>query len=305
VLGCDRNGDLIPQISELGPSPGYVFLGVNAFYADDIERPISNEYSVEFQHQLPQEAVFSAGYVHRETRRNFGLKNTAAPPESWQGPITVTEVTSGKSVQVWRRGTANAANLNYNSSDLDTNYNGVDLTLNRRLNNKWSVMGGASFGKVRVATRGGNRNDPHITSAYDSDVITNGDRPWSYRASGVYELPYQVFASGTWQYQPGAPETTTVLVTNQTIQLPQGNQSVLVAPIGSTRYPNVASLDLSFRKMFPLPGERQSLSARLEIFNATNESAITTWVTQLGPSYHLPSAIQRGRLIKMEFAYDF
>ena len=155
VVGCDRNGDLIPQISELGPSPGYVFLGVNAFYADDVDRPVSNEYTFEFQHQLPQEAVLSTGFVHRETRRNFGLQNTAAPQSSWIGPTTVTEVTSGQSVQVWRRGTANAANLNYNSSDLDTNYNGVDITLNKRMNNRWSFAGGATFSKVRVKTRGG------------------------------------------------------------------------------------------------------------------------------------------------------
>jgi hypothetical protein len=173
------------------------------------------------------------------------------------------------------------------------------------MNNRWSFGGGATFSKVRVKTRGGNRNDPNITSAFDSDVITTGDRPWSYRASGVYELPYQVFVSGTWQFEPGVPESTTVLVTNQTITLPQGNQTVLVAPIGDVRYPNVATLDLNLRKVFKMPRQNHSLSTRLEIFNATNQSTITAWVTQLGPTYHLPSGLQRGRLIKMELAYEF
>ena len=39
VLGCDRNGDLIPQISELGPSPGYTYPTVLARYEDGLERP--------------------------------------------------------------------------------------------------------------------------------------------------------------------------------------------------------------------------------------------------------------------------
>ena len=43
VLGCDRNGDLTPQLNEIGPSPGYMFAGVNARYADDIGRGVVNE----------------------------------------------------------------------------------------------------------------------------------------------------------------------------------------------------------------------------------------------------------------------
>ena len=44
VRGCDRNGDLIPQIDELGPSGGFA-LGSTARYADDLKYPVSNEYN--------------------------------------------------------------------------------------------------------------------------------------------------------------------------------------------------------------------------------------------------------------------
>jgi hypothetical protein len=39
----DINNDHIPQLNEIGPTPGYVFTGANARYADDLQRPISNE----------------------------------------------------------------------------------------------------------------------------------------------------------------------------------------------------------------------------------------------------------------------
>jgi len=304
VLGCDRNGDLIPQLDELGPSPGYVLQGVNASYADDLKREVSNEYTVEFQRQLPHEVVFSASFVRSETRRNIGNRNTAAPPETWIGPITVTEVTSGRQVQVWNRGTSAAAFLNYNDPDLDLTYHGLDITVNKRMSDRWALTGGGSFGHARVKSRGGNRSDPNIINSPFDEGVPFGDRPWSLRMSGVYELPWDISASGTWQYMIGAPETTTVLVTNQTIQLAQGNQSVVVAPVGDVRLPNIASLDLSFRKRFNLGGGR-SLSPRVDIFNATNEATISEWVSQLGPSYHNPSDVQRGRLIKLELAYDF
>jgi hypothetical protein len=299
----DGNNDKIPQVNELGPAPGYVFAGVNSRYADDLKRPISNEYTVEIQHQLPMNIVLSTGYTHKQTRRNIGQANTAADLASWGAPISVREVTSGETVNVWRRGTAASANLFYNSEELDTNYHGGDITLNKRLSNRWSLMGGASWGRVTAKTRGGNRNDPHILNYFDADQLAGADRPWSYRMSGIYELPYGVSASGTWQFQAGPPEETTVQVTNATIALPQGNQTLRVRNFGDVRFPNVAGLDLSFRKQFRA-GSR-TFAPRIDIFNATNESTILARVTQLGPTYGRVSGIQRARLIKVGLNVEF
>jgi hypothetical protein len=299
----DSNNDRIPQVNELGPAPGYVFAGVNSRYADDLKRPISNEYTVEIQHQLPMNMVLSTGYTHKQTRRNIGQMNTAADLASWGAPILVREVTSGETVNVWRRGTSASANLFYNSDELDTNYHGGDITINKRLSNRWSLMGGGSWGKVTAQTRGGNRNDPHILNYFDQDVLAGADRPWSYRLSGIYELPYGVSASGTWQFQAGAPEETTVIVTNATITLPQGNQTLRVREFGETRLPNVAGLDLSFRKTFRA-GSR-TFAPRIDIFNATNESTVLARISQLGSTYGRVSGIQRARLIKLGLNVEF
>ena len=103
----DANKDLIPQLNEIGPSPGYVFVGANGRYADDLKRPVSNEYTIEFQRELPQNIVLSTGYTYKQTRRNIGETDTIQTLAIWGAPITVTEVTSREVVQVWRRGTAN------------------------------------------------------------------------------------------------------------------------------------------------------------------------------------------------------
>ena len=87
VRGCDRNGDLVPQFDELGPSSGFA-LGSTARYADDLKYPVSNEYNWEVQRQLPGNMVLSVGYTHRQTRRNLGQRNIAVPENTYT-PISV------------------------------------------------------------------------------------------------------------------------------------------------------------------------------------------------------------------------
>ena len=166
-----------------------------------------------------------------------------------------------------------------------------------------SMMAGASWGTVTQRRRGGLRSDPHVVNYFDRETLASADRPWSYRLSGVYELPYGVSASGTWQYQAGEPQDTTLVVTNQTIALPQGNTTLRVREFGNTRLPVVAGLDLSLRKTFRA-GSR-TLTPRIDIFNATNESTVTAQITQLGPTYGRISGIQRARLIKVGVNLEF
>ena len=217
VTGCDRNGDLVPSLNELGTAPGYVFAGV--------ERPLSGRSAAAGGQRVHRRIPARAAAGRRGVRglracarrgSNLAQRNTAVPAAAWIGPITVTEVVSGETVQVWNRPSTASANLFYNSGETDTDYKGVDLSVSKRFSKRWSMLSGATFGRARLTTRGGNRNDPNILNTYDDEPISGADRPWSYRVSGQYELPWQVFVSGTWQHQVGAPETTTVSVTNAT-----------------------------------------------------------------------------------------
>jgi hypothetical protein len=59
-------------------------------------------------------------------------------------------------------------------------------------------------------------NNPNFTFR---NGISGNDIPFSLRLSSVYELPYGISASGTFQYQNGAPKLNTVSVGNNTIAL--------------------------------------------------------------------------------------
>ena len=92
-------------------------------------------------------------------------------------------------------------------------------------------------------------------------------------------------------------------VGSNTVTLTQGAQTVIVNERGDVRYPSLNQLDISLRKAMRM-GNRV-LQPRLDIYNITNNATTRTWVTQLGTTYHRPSAIQRGMLIKAGFHYDF
>jgi hypothetical protein len=300
--GCDLNGDKIPQINELGPSNGYP-TGTTNRYDPDLKWPISNEYSTEIQQQFPQNLVVSIGYTHRETRRNIALQNLAVPASSYI-PLVVTEVNSGRQVTVYNQDPATRGRFdNYysNRQEADTTYDGADITINKRMSNHWSLTGGASFGKTTGDALGGDLNNPN-SGQYRQGIFGN-DVPWSYRLSGNYDLPYQVSMSATWQFNKGFPEINTVSVASNTVTLTQGTTTVWTAPRGDTRLPNVAQLDVSFRKIFRVGSN--TFEPRLDAYNMTNQASIIGRVAQYGPAYGRASSIQRGRLVKLGFSVEF
>ena len=69
------------------------------------------------------------------------------------------------------------------------------------------------------------------------------------------------------------------------------------------RFPDVATLDLSLRCMFRAGSRR--VVPRIDFFNATNQSTVTTRVTQLGLTYGRISGIQQARLIKVGLNVEF
>ncbi len=111
--------------------------------------------------------------------------------------------------------------------------------------------------------------------------MTADDRPWSYRASGIYLMPYDVMVSATWMLQSGPPETTTVLVTAQTIALAQGSQTVQTTRTGDVRLPNQGTIDLNIAKSFELSRHGETVAAagdlQLDQPQHANRVGLTAW----------------------------
>jgi Carboxypeptidase regulatory-like domain len=301
-IGCDLNGDKIPQINELGPSSGYPF-GVNNRYAPNTKWPWSREFTAEVQRQLPGDMVVTIGYTHREKLGQIGSRNVAVPMSGYTA-MTVTEVNSGRQVVVYNQDPATRGKNDIvwnNESALDSKYDGTDININKRLSHGWMFTGGASFGK-------------NVGDIYGTDDLENPNRtfrrgiqgndvPFSLRLSGLYELPLGISASATFQHQSGFPEITSVSVGNNTVSLVQGTTTITVDPRATTRLPDLNQFDVSLRKAFRSHG--RSYQPRIDFYNLLNSATITSRVNTLGSSYLVPNSIQRGRIIKIGINVDY
>jgi hypothetical protein len=235
----------------------------------------------------------------------------AVPLETYI-PLQATEVSSGRQVTVYNQAPALRGQLDVqfdNASELDDLYNGVDLTVQKRFSAGWMIMGGASFGEhigdIYCLTAGTSActsylNNPNFTFRRG---VAGFDKPYTFRMSGLYELPYAISLSGSIIRDAGYPELITVLVSGATVALTQVSQSLVVEPRATTRLPALNQLDLSVKRTWRIGAT--SIEPRVDIYNAMNASTILGRNPQLGPAYARVSNIQRGRLIKVGFNMDF
>jgi hypothetical protein len=296
----DTNGDALPQLNELGPSTGFN-LGTTNRLDPNIKVPYANELGAEVEQQLPGQVVVSAGYHYRGRRNVIGAVNVAVPTDSYI-PLTVTEVSSGRQVTVYNQNPALRGKFDVlysNHRELDDSFNGLDVTVQKRMAHHWMVMGSLSLATTEgdINTVNGQNaadlNNPNFTFRRGPDI---GDVPRYVKIAGAYELPYGLKMGASAQYYQGQPLLTTVRVASDTVKLTQNTQVIAVEPFGADRLPSISTVDFNLTKSLRRGGIR--IEPRMDIFNLFNAAAITDRIGQLGPSYGNAITLLGSRLIK-------
>ena len=96
---------------------------------------------------------------------------------------------------------------------LESDYNGVQFSFNKRMSNRWQLLGGLSLQKHEGFGHDGTFTDPTSSSDLNnpnfrlnragSAIFT--DIPWSFNLSGSYQLPYDLMFSGKFVARDGDP----------------------------------------------------------------------------------------------------
>src|SRR4030095_13056964 len=95
-------------------------------------------------------------------------------------------------------------------------------------------------------------------AAYVNAAGESGGRRHNLKASGSYELPWNVDVAGNFRLQSGLPITRTYQVPSGVLR--QGAVTVNAEPRGSVELPWLPTLDVRAGRYFMLAGNRLDLS---------------------------------------------
>jgi hypothetical protein len=175
-----------------------------------------------------------------------------------------------------------------NHDDYRTVYQGIELTLNKRLSNKWMSRVAFSWGDWKEyydaasAIQNPTINRDLYSSAIDGGVGIDGGKvlrrssgsgngyfttaSWQVNISGLYQLPAGFDFSGNLYARQGYPQP---LYHQLNLGVLDGTRDVLaVNAVDDVRLDTIMNLDLRFAKNFTFG--RRSATVAFELFNALN-----------------------------------
>jgi Carboxypeptidase regulatory-like domain/TonB-dependent Receptor Plug Domain len=277
----DANGDHRFQIGEQTGAPVVSAVLVNGQILTSIDpnfsRPYTDEYSFGLDREVMPNTKLSAVFTYR---REKNLQVTANPDNPYATVLTsavdpgidgaVGTADDGTYGFYARTSTANRSVIT-NDPNVTQSYKGLEITLNKRLSNRWQMLAGYTLSKNRLDNVSVDTSPNLLINA--NGVITNTnypDRPNQFKLTGMYILPWHdVILSGNFSAQQGPPITRQIsravgFATNQIINL---------EPLGNTRQDPLYKTDLRLGKLFRF--NARSVEASVDFDNLFN--AATIW----------------------------
>ena len=305
----DSNGDRVPQDNELGAFSGFTASTARYLDADGPDWPYTDEVTAGAEQQIGSDMRVGVMSYHRTNRKQVGPRNAAVPTSAY-----TPQTTSVPGMPTGPGGTVTFYDLNRaffglqdnvldNESLLDTEYNGVEITGNKRLSDRWQVAGGVTVGKMSGGLNTGDLNDPN--NLINQQGVVGANATYSVKVSGSYLLPGNVNFSGSLLTTMGFPYQSTFNVTRtQFPALTRATQRILLSESGDERYPDVTLLDLRVSRSFRIAGT-WTVEPLLEVFNLANASTIVTLTNVVGSSYLRPTEILGPRLWRIGARIQF
>ena len=310
----DLNGDDIAQNNEIGPvNTPFDLVGVRTRNPDPgIKRSYQWEFAAGIQRELMSGVSVSANWVRRSFRRltwreNLLVSHADYTPLTIQNPLNASETIQVFSISRQKLGLVNE--LDRNSEENRRFNNGIDANINARIRGG-TIFAGASWDRqIRIECE---QADPNNLRFCDQSEFGMPYRTM-VKVAGMYPLPYGFELSGAFQSYPGGSQQVddnehwldVDYNVTRTI-LPALVQSSVTIPLiqpGTKYLPRMNQLDVRVSRVFRV--NRVRLRAQLDVFNATNSSAILDVGETFGPALDRVNQILPGRIVGLSARLDF
>jgi hypothetical protein len=308
----DLNNDRLPQPAEVLLDSGLYY----AFNIDpddpgaatavnridpDYEAPTDDEVILGLDHELLPNFAIGAAYTWRSSRVSWQPRN-GVTLDSYTRSTSVTRTNDLGTFTGTSYGAENAEPGRFltNRPDYSRRFSGAELTLIKRLSNKWMARAAFSYNDWVERYDGGltarNVHDPTRTQAIgEVQTNANGLGPlvdggqvsilsggsgkqqlftsvkWQLSANAMVQLPWDLELAGAVFGRQGHPRPTFLSITSPG----EPRKGVLAEPtIDGRRYPDLWNVDLRLAKNIRMGGSTAVLSA--EAFNILNSGVELT-----------------------------
>jgi hypothetical protein len=312
----NRNGDRTVTADEISSGPNYYggldnpIFNLDAFLNNrlidgDFKNSGSMEYLVGFEHQLMADLSIGVTYTHRDYFDTTAILPVGISQNDFiqVGNYTRETLLGNFSVPIYSLSfTHDGRTILTNIEDYKNHYNGVDITVRKRMSNDFMMNGSLTLQRQKASYDGGDsaafaindgglsgqtfpfdpgqmpflKDQPYAFAAGGSGKA--GVYPyseWQLKLSGVYQFPWDVSVGAFGRYQQGYPYVIFGSFSDNTLAGALGTSThrILLEPFGSRRFDNIFTLDLQFEKGFDFSNYGR-LSLMANLFNVTNTNTV-------------------------------
>ena len=308
VEWIDSNNDLKFQPDEAGQ----VFQPATPLLTSidpDLRAPFTDEFLFNVERELMPNFRLSGVIGFRHERRQVGLKDVTSTFE----PVQFPDPDTGNPITVYNK-TIDSFGIEHfnviNSSQLDQDYKGFEIIANKRLSNRWELLGSYSLSKAISEQATVPPGDIYGIGAIPVDpnnaVNARGpifwDRTHVFKVSGSYLFKYDILGSANLLVQSGPVFTRTVLTPEGLLN--QGQITVFAEPRDeSDRLDTLSTMDLRGSKQFRFG--TQTFEALVEVYNLFNANTVLDANTLTGPAFGNPLTVLSPRIFRFGGRFSF
>ncbi len=291
----------------------------------DLQSPYVDEVTIGIEKELWEDWSIGLRYIKKWDRKLIEDVNSKALDidalmdngeliwTNWE-PVTTTDPYDGNTVTFWQeKQTFNPKYYVVNAPGATRDYDGVELTLNKRYSNGWSLNASYVFQNSRGLIGTDFDDSWGGTGYYDNPnyhIYAIGrfplERRHQVKIQGLLKGPWGVNLSGYFRYLSGQRYTRAVRSLDLGLQLSHDDETIYAEERGSRGYPGLAILDLRVEKSFKVGPV--TLRAFVDIFNVFNSGVATAYYTissNPGIEFETMEAISDPRIFRLGAKIEF